>query len=210
MAQLSQEELELRILREDGGLVVVDKPFDLPSTGRQLEDSDSLQYALIQRYGSMTWAVHQLDADTTGVNVFVQQRELVKVWQARLRFPAACKSYLGIIHGNVPDAGMLLDTEIDGRQAVTRIQPLDQTDEAALLRIEIETGRTHQIRIHLQSIGLSLFGEEWYRPTKCTQHPRQALHAQRIQLPDTTLEAPVPADLLSLAGKLGLNIPENH
>lgn len=210
MVQLSQEELERRILNEADGLVVVDKPFDLPSTGQQLDDPDSLQHALIERYGTMTWAVHQLDADTSGVNLFVRERQLVKVWQGRLRYPTARKEYFGILHGSVAGAELLVDTDIEGRHAVTRICPLERCADATLARIWLETGRTHQIRIHLERIGHPLLGERWYRRPQCTRHPRQALHAHRVHLPDATLVAPIPADLRSLAGELGLSLASGH
>ncbi len=77
LATISQADLDLRILFETDRVVVVDKPWGVPSTGRRLDDPDSLQYALVQRYVSMTWAVHQLDADTSGLNVFVRRRESV-------------------------------------------------------------------------------------------------------------------------------------
>ena len=210
MAQLSQHELARRILRDDGEVIAVDKPFDLPSTGQQLDDPDSLQFALIERHGSMVWAIHQLDADTTGVNVFVTQRRLVKQWQSKLRFPTAHKSYLAIVHGRVAGAEVLVDADIDGRTAVTRIDPLDQTEGASLIRVWIETGRTHQIRIHLKRIGHPLLGEQWYRRPGCSLHPRQALHAHSIQLPEITLTAPVPGDMRSLADRLGLTLPLDH
>jgi len=210
MALLSQQDLAQRILLDEDGVVVVDKPFDLPSTGRQLDDPDSLQYALIERHGAMVWAVHQLDADTTGVNVFVTQRPLVKRWQSRLRFPAAEKTYLAVVHGRVAGAEFLVDADIDGRSAITRVHRIDQTDAASLVRVVIETGRTHQIRIHLQRVGHPLLGERWYRQPRCTRHPRQALHARSISLPHTTLTAPIPADLRALVERLGLALPGDH
>lgn len=210
MAHLSQQELTRRILREEGGLIAVDKPFDLPSTGRQLDDPDSLQYALIERCGAMVWAVHQLDADTTGVNLFASERALVKEWQSKLQYPSARKSYLGVVHGEVTGTEVLIDSSIDGRRAITKIHPIDRAPGTSLLRIWLETGRTHQIRIHLGRIGHPLLGEGWYRQPRCTRHPRQALHAHCIRLPETTLTAPIPDDLRSLAKQLGLAMPEDH
>lgn len=223
---LAPSELERRTLFESSGLVAIDKPWGLPSTGRRLDDPDSLQFALMHRYGAMVWAVHQLDADTTGVNLFVRSKELVAHWKQRMQFPNGTKTYLAVVHGQVELAEQRIDAPIGvlreepsrhlgltttGQRAVSNLRVLDRTDDASLLRVRIETGRTHQIRIHLTSIGHALFGEDWYREPKCTAHPRQALHAARIDLLDDedplTIASPLPEDLRVLLRELGLKLP---
>lgn len=225
LATLSQAELQRRILFESEDVVVVDKPWGIPSTGRRLSDPDSVQYALMQRYVSMTWAVHQLDADTSGVNVFVRRRNLVKVWQTRMRFPTGEKTYLAVVHGEFTadrtieaPVGVVRTTPsrhlgiaADGRRAVTRFEVLSRNTDFSLLRVQIETGRTHQIRIHATSIGHPLVGETWYRETPCRRHPRQALHAFELRFHDKeepeALTCPVATDLLELIRSLDLHLP---
>ncbi|MFT7167601.1 MAG: 23S rRNA pseudouridine1911/1915/1917 synthase, partial [Paracoccaceae bacterium] len=79
----------------------------------------------------------------------------------------------------------------------------------AAIRAEISTGRTHQIRIHLSSLGHPLVGEEWYREEPCQLHPRQALHAERLRVEaplPLDLRARIPGDLRELLGHLGLEL----
>lgn len=224
-ATLAPAELERRIVYETADVVVVDKPAGLPSTGRSLTDQGSLQRALIERHGSMTWAVHQLDADTSGLNVFVRQRRLVHLWHRRLSFPVGEKIYLAVVHGELRE-DRIVDAPIGfvrtepvrelgvtptGRAARTLFSVLDRVAGYSLLQVRIETGRTHQIRIHAASIGHSLVGEFWYRDTPCERHHRQALHAWQLRFHDggepARLECAVPGDLRALIASLGLVLP---
>ena len=65
-------DLDKRIIYENSDLLIVDKPFDIPTSGKTLSDDDCVQFWLQKRHGGMVWAVHQLDADTTGLNIFVK------------------------------------------------------------------------------------------------------------------------------------------
>jgi 23S rRNA-/tRNA-specific pseudouridylate synthase len=213
--------LEGRILLEAGTLLVIDKPPGLPSTGRSLDDDDCLQHAVIQRAGGMVWAVHQLDADTSGVNVFTTERRHVAALKEAMSAPSARKHYLAMVHGRptwetqiVTDPigmvdGTSLGVTTKGRSAHTEIEVLDRGPEHSLLRVRILTGRTHQIRIHAAHLGHPIIGEEWYRSPPCTLHPRQALHASRLTLKDhprLDVAAPIPDDLKRLASAIGLRL----
>ncbi len=218
---MTLKDLEGRILLETGTLLVLDKPPGLPSTGRSLDDDDCLQHALIQRAGAMVWAAHQLDADTSGVNVFTTAKRDVAPLKEALTAPSARKQYLAIVHGT-PDwdtlpvtapIGMVDGTSLGvtdrGRDARSEFEVLDRGPEHSLVRVRITTGRTHQIRIHAAHLGHPLVGEEWYRSPPCTVHPRQALHAGRLTLEGELrldVEAPIPDDLSLLARALGLRL----
>lgn len=213
------------IIYELGGLIVADKPPGLPTSGRTLEDSDSLQFALMQHFGEMVWAVHQLDADTSGINIFVREKRLVPHWQRRLRYPNGTKTYLAIVHGVVGFEERRIDAPIGvlteeptrqlgldpgGKRAVSEVRLLCRGAHTSLLEVRIETGRTHQIRIHLASLGHPLIGEDWYTDPKCELHPRQALHAWRVEFADEehprSMECPLPLDLTALMQSLGLTL----
>jgi 23S rRNA-/tRNA-specific pseudouridylate synthase len=210
------------LFREDG-LVAVDKPAGLASTGRDLDDPDCLQSWLIERTGRMVWAVHQLDADTSGVILFVERKRLVAELAQRLRHPGSRKVYLAICHGVPAFERKMVDARVgalagdsprrlgvtpSGRAARSRVVVVDRTQDAALVQVAIATGRTHQIRIHLASLGHPLVGERIYRDPPSELHPRHALHASSLTLggsPRQLFHAPFPADLERLARSLGLD-----
>ncbi|MFK7895253.1 MAG: RluA family pseudouridine synthase [Myxococcota bacterium] len=228
MNSLSSAELEARSLYRKGGLWVLNKPYDLPTSGRSLADPDCLQAQLIEQHGDMVWAVHQLDADTTGLNLFVTEKRLVHVFKQRMTWPLCVKTYLAVLHG-IPDRDEIhqeapigdhpedarrgLGVNPNGRSASTHFEIVDRGKDVCLARVRIETGRTHQIRIHAADMGHPLVGEEWYREPACSLHPRQALHAHCLSFRDgrdedepREFEAPIPEDLLDLCDGLGLDL----
>ncbi len=197
----------------DDELLIWNKPPDLPTSGRSLDDDDCLQFHFIQARGSMVWAVHQLDADTSGLNVFVLNKRAVGRMQKRMRSPNGQKTYLALVDAEVPWTQHLVDAPIarvagsmcvtdSGKPARTEFKVRRRGEGATLLEARLFSGRTHQIRVHLQHLGLSLFGEEWYRTTPCDKHPRQALHAWKLEFADglepSAWLAPPPDDLIRL------------
>lgn len=226
MNPLAAEELERRCLHTAGGLLAFDKPADLPTSGRDLEDPDCLQYQLMQRHGGMLWAVHQLDADTSGLNLFVTEKRLVQVHKQRMAWPNCEKRYLAVLRGapvwqaqhSTAPIGPLehspnrsLGVTPAGRHTSTHFEILARGAGACLALVRLETGRTHQIRIHAAHLGHPLLGEEWYTSPACTRYPRQALHAHELRFADGTsprrLAAPLPVDLRELCAQLGLAHP---
>jgi 23S rRNA-/tRNA-specific pseudouridylate synthase len=211
-------------LYQSDGVVIANKPAGLPSTGRDLEDPDCLQYRLMQHLGRKVWAVHQLDRDTSGVNLFVWKKSLAPLWQDRLGAEGSHKVYLAICHGSpsfdrlevdAPIAGSRFHGEwwwrvhSDGRPARSSLQVLDRVAGYAWVAVSIHTGRTHQVRIHLAHVGHPLVGEPRYCDPPCREHPRHALHATWLRIEcgsEKPLEvtAPLPADLIELARRLGL------
>ncbi len=218
----------LSLLHDDGRVLVVDKPPGLPATGRDRDDPHSLEHRLARRVGRTVWAVHQLDADTSGVIVFVTRKSLVATWAERLASQAD-KQYLAICHGvpsfdDVVVSAPLAPTgsqtppwwrvaatadEDGARPATSRLRVLDRAARHSLIDVTLVTGRTHQARLHLADVGHPLVGEKVYRTPPCDQHPRHALHAHAIRFRDgvapSALIAPLPDDLRALARRLGLD-----
>lgn len=210
----------ISVLNDAAGVVVVDKPPGLETAGRTLDDPRSVQYRLAAQLGRPVWAVHQLDRDTSGVCVFVRKRSLVAVWQKKLERPRARKLYLAIVHGRFAHESMRIDEPLrydearrrwtvgEGREAHTSVRRLSVTEAYSALEVELLTGRTHQARVHLAHVGHPLVGERRYREPPSTEHPRQALHAWRIELAGgEAFVAPIPEDLCALAARLGLSLP---
>ncbi|MGM0576628.1 MAG: RluA family pseudouridine synthase [Myxococcota bacterium] len=222
------------ILAAKGGLLVVNKPAGIPSTGRSLDDPDCLQSLLMKRLGrKRLWAIHQLDAGTTGINLFCTRKGLVSRYAERLQ--QGRKIYLAICHGQMEEE--LREVELplgrkkvgggktvpavlrDGKPAHTTVRRIGTSENVgegfSLVEVELHTGRTHQARLHLAAIGLPLVGERLHRKPPCRLFHRHALHAWRLLLPDRrgdleTLEAPFPEDMAALCDRLELPVPEGR
>jgi 23S rRNA pseudouridine1911/1915/1917 synthase len=222
------EAIALEIVHEDAALLVLNKPAGLvvhPGNGNwQGTMLNGLLHhhpplAAIPRAG----IVHRLDKDTSGLLVVAKtleaQTDLVRQLQAR----TVARLYLALVHGVVARDGFV-DAPIGrhqtqrtrmavtehGRAARTHYRVLERYARATLLECSLDTGRTHQIRVHLQSIGHPLVGDPVYRagrgtaPGPLANFKRQALHAYRLGLvhPQSGAamqwEAPVPEDLRTL------------
>jgi 23S rRNA pseudouridine1911/1915/1917 synthase len=183
-------------------------------------------------------AVHRLDRDTSGLMVFARtipaERHLVQQFKAH----TIHRSYLAIVHG-APEAqtiqSQLVRDRGDGRRgsardpqdksgqrAVTHIRPLERLGDYSLIECRLETGRTHQIRIHLSELGHYLCGDKVYcqplfQPTRVDKSgaPRLALHAQELGLvhpisgQELHFTMPLPPDLQKFLERLRGTRPSN-
>ena len=207
------------ILLQTEELLAINKPVGLPSTGRTLDDPESAQFVAQELVGAPLWALHQLDRDTSGVLLFARRKSAVAEWQAR--WPRLKKRYLAAVHGaftgprhvRLPIAplkgpgprrvSIAVDDDGLAKSAHTEVHLLDNAGPYSLVECTLHTGRTHQIRVHLEAIGHPLIGEGVYTDIPCGFHPSPALHA--LSLDEIT--APVPAELQALLKKMGLTLP---
>lgn len=198
------EAIALEIVYEDDALLVVNKSAGLvvhPGSGNwQGTMLNALLHHAPQLAGvPRAGIVHRLDKDTSGLLVvaktLIAQTNLVRQLQAR----SVKREYLAVAHGLIAHDGSV-DAPIgrhpsqrtkmavvrSGREAVTHYSVLEQLGRYTLIRCVLETGRTHQIRVHLQSIGHALVGDPVYgRATQAAalcNFKRQALHATRLGL----------------------------
>ena len=225
------EAIPLAIVHEDEAILVVDKPAGLvvhPGAGNP---GGTLMNALLHHAPQLAAVaragiVHRLDKDTTGLLVVAKspaaQTDLVRQLAAR----SVKREYVALAHG-----GVARDGEIDapigrhpvertrmavtrsGRPARTFYSVLERFAGATLLAVALDTGRTHQIRVHLRSIGHPLVGDPTYGPRRgavpsLDAFPRQALHAARLALVHPLTRAacawtaPMPADMDALVSGL--------
>jgi len=222
------QRMPLKVVFEDGELIVIDKPAGLvvhPGAGQPDRTLLNALLAHAPALGAVPRAgiVHRLDKDTSGLIVVAKtvsaQADLVKQLAAR----SMRRIYLAVVQGDPPASGVIdapvgRDVRARTRMAVThRGKPartayrvLERYGRAALVECRLETGRTHQIRVHFQHLRHPLVGDETYR--RGTRHgisfPRQALHATELTLvhPGTrqtmSWNAPLPRDMKRLVDTL--------
>ena len=210
-----------RIVHETERWIAVCKSAGLPSTGLNLRDPYCLQDILITDRKQHLWAVHQLDADTSGVILFTPHKEEVAILKKSLESPHTEKRYLALCQGSPEFEDYVVTAPIGpldnprgwgvsekGKPAKSLVRVLGKTKNACLVQVTILTGRTHQIRVHMERLGHSLIGEHWYSEPPCERHHRQALHALECRLwwreRQTLIVAQPPQDFFDCAQKLGL------
>ena len=215
------EEAPVRVVYEDDRLLVVDKPAGIvvhPAPGHR---SGTLAQALAGRArgGGEGWRagiVHRLDRDTSGLLVVAKDDEAHRRLKALLQARAIRREYLALVEGRPPARSGTIDAPL-GRDRRDRTRVSVQTDapraavthfeveralpRATLLRVRLETGRTHQIRAHLRAIGHPVAGDPRYGTRGLYGLQRQFLHAARLAFahPATgeaiEVESPLPPDL---------------
>jgi len=218
------QRMPLKIVFEDAAIIVIDKPAGLvvhPGAG---QPDRTLLNALLAHSPSLVnvpraGIVHRLDKDTSGLLVVAKTVEAQISLVKQLAEHSMRRIYLAVVQGDPPASGVIdapvgRDARVRTRMAVTQsgkpsrtnYRVLERYGHAALVECRLETGRTHQIRVHFQHLRHPLVGDETYR--RGTRHgvsfPRQALHAIELTLvhPGThkpmTWSAPLPRDLKRL------------
>jgi 23S rRNA pseudouridine1911/1915/1917 synthase len=222
VATVEPEEMELRIAYEDEHLLVVDKPAGVVVHPAPGHPTGTLVHGLVghavagggepERPG----IVHRLDRDTSGLMVVARSAAAHRRLQALLRRRDLKREYLALVVGRPRSRTGVIEAPIgrdranplrhsldtaSPRDAVTRFEVEELLPRHALLRVSLETGRTHQIRVHLAAIDLPVAGDPTYgRPGELGLE-RQFLHAARLAFPHPITEVPVevvsqlPADL---------------
>ena len=219
----------IKVLYQDRYILIVDKPAGLLSQPTQEREPDTLleragRYLAKTRGGSRPYVgiVHRLDRDTSGVMLLVCSRQALRPFQALFRAHTIERRYLTVVEGAVtPDRGTidlpLVADRGDGRRGVSRVPgkgvPAMTHYEvverfgatATLVACRLETGRTHQIRIHLAESGFPVVSDAVYRPSGLPPFPlpfsRQALHAQALGFihpfsgVGLRIEAPLPDEM---------------
>ena len=231
------EPIDLPIVHEDASIIVLDKPAGLvvhPAAGNW---SGTLLNGLLHHVPALAGVpragiVHRLDKETSGLMVVAKtleaQTDLVRQLQAR----TVKREYLALVWGTPQISGrveaaigrhprdrlkMAVSDHEGAKPAVTHYQRLATGSldgkPVSLLRCQLETGRTHQIRVHMQSIGFALVGDQLYGKSHLAQvFPRQALHAYRLGLvhprsgKSREWKAALPKDMTDLISSAGIDI----
>ncbi|MBW3628557.1 MAG: RluA family pseudouridine synthase [Gemmatimonadetes bacterium] len=221
--------MELAIAFEAADLLVLDKPpFVLvhpPTPQHDATLAHGVAHHLLQS-GVQTKVrpIHRIDRDTSGLVLFAKTAVAHHRLDLQLRDHTLRREYLAFVEGGVENAEGEIDAPIgkharstelravrpDGEPAITRYRVVERLAGATLLTLELETGRTHQIRVHLAHLHHPLIGDRAYGARESALLRRQALHCSRLSFlhPTTetpqTVEAPLPADLMQLHERLRL------
>ncbi len=230
---VQKEDIPLRFLYQDEDIAVVDKPCGMvvhPAAGNENGTLvNALLYCLSDLSGiggvRRPGIVHRLDKDTSGVMLVAKNDAAHVALSAQLKNRAMEKHYLAVVEGGLKEGHGLIDKPIarsprdrkkmavvpDGRNALTEWTRLETLRGATLVDVHLHTGRTHQIRVHMQSIGHPMAGDPLYGIKNGVTVPRLMLHAHTLSIthPRTgerlCFEAPLPEEFLHALQKLRLD-----
>jgi 23S rRNA pseudouridine1911/1915/1917 synthase len=232
-AEPRAEALPLDVLYQDADLLVLNKAAGMvvhPAAGHR---GGTLVNALLHHVTDLKGVggtlrpglVHRLDKDTSGVLVIAKHDAALAALQASFKAREVEKTYLALVHGQPPDQGtfrtlharhptqrLKFTTRVArGKEAITHYDVTRRFARAARVEIRLETGRTHQIRVHFTEAGHPLLSDALYG-TRASRRPeviaRQALHAWKLSFPhpnsglQLTFTAPIPADFRAAEKRL--------
>lgn len=207
------------IVHEDEDILVIDKPANMPIHPSLNHYEHTLANAVCHYFASQNIpytfrCVNRLDKNTTGLTIVAKHMLSSAILSRDVASKTIKREYLAIVKGNTKDFGTI-DMPIarkdastiercinyeTGERAVTHYRKIDTKNGYTLLSLILETGRTHQIRVHMSSIGHPLIGDFLYHPSS-DELPRQALHSHKLEFihPVTkvpmTFTAPLPQDM---------------
>lgn len=214
------EDIPLDIVYEDEDVAVVNKPQGMvvhPSAGHS---TGTLVNALMYHIKDLSsingvvrpGIVHRIDKDTSGLLMIAKNDKAHNALASELKDQKSLRKYLAIVHGNLPNDRGIIEAPIGrsdkdrkkqavtakGKPALTRFHVLERFGDYTLVELTLETGRTHQIRVHMAYIGHPVAGDPAYGPRKTLKGNGQFLHAQTLgfthprtgELVQFTAEAP--------------------
>ncbi|GAK39716.1 RluA family pseudouridine synthase [Paenibacillus urinalis] len=229
--EILPENIPLEVVYEDSSVIVVNKQRGLvvhPAPGHA---SGTLVNALMYHCHDLSGIngelrpgiVHRIDKDTSGLLMAAKNDKAHASLAAQLKDHSVNRRYIALVHGHVQhdqgtidapigrdahDRKMFTVTERNSKHAVTHFSVMERLGDYTLLELKLETGRTHQIRVHMKFIGHSLVGDPMYGRSKGVKMNGQALHAATLGFvhPDSgeTLEfnAPLPQDMEDVLASL--------
>lgn len=219
--------LPLTIIYEDADLLIIDKPAGMPVHPSSNHNHNTLANALAWHFAQQNIpfvfrCTNRLDQDTSGLVLVAKHMVSSAVIASMVKRHDIHREYLAIVRGNITPSsgtinaplsrkpGNIIEQEVDfvhGENAVTHYHTLTQKNGYSLVSLILETGRTHQIRVHMKYLGFPLIGDYLYNPDM-EQIGRQALHSYRLSFshPITGKQmeftAPMPDDMQNVVRTL--------
>jgi 23S rRNA pseudouridine1911/1915/1917 synthase len=195
------EKMNLDIVFEDDDVIVVNKPQGMVVHPAPGHENGTLVNGLLDHAPLATvngelrpGIVHRIDKDTSGLLMVAKNDQAMLSLSAQLKAKTNQRKYLAIVHGNFKEEAGTINAPIgrskkdrkkmaiveDGRPAVTHFRVLERFTDYTLIECELETGRTHQIRVHLKYIGHPVAGDPLYGPRNTLKGNGQFLHAKLL------------------------------
>ena len=210
------------ILYEDDVLLFVNKPAGIVVQQRMFEPDEPFLHDLVQRYTSPAFLMQRLDRGTSGVMFFSKNSDMNVRLTRQFERKTIRKTYLAICEGELAETqtvdapiartgAILFGVRDHGKRSITHVAPLHASAAGSLLSIRLETGRTHQIRVHLAAIGHPLAGDWLYGQETAS---RPMLHAAELEMTHPLtgqrlrVAAPAPDDFRTEAERRGLRLSE--
>ncbi|WP_096155116.1 RluA family pseudouridine synthase [Bacillus sp. FJAT-45066] len=225
--EMVAEDIQLTILYEDEEVLLINKPSHMNSIPSREHPTGSVANALLHYYkkNGIPATVHivtRLDRDTSGVMLIAKNRFVHHLFSLQQTQHEINRSYFAIAHrltqgdagtidapiGRKPDSIIEREVRSDGQLAVTHYEVISKSRDYTVLRLQLETGRTHQIRVHLAFLGHPLVGDDLYGGKRDIIN-RQALHSEKITFfhpilkKEMTFMADLPEDMKELIKQLG-------
>ncbi|MEG0327162.1 MAG: RluA family pseudouridine synthase [Erysipelothrix sp.] len=217
----NQKDTPLKILYEDNEILVIEKPYKLLTIATN-KNEDMTAYRLASEYvksqntRNRIFVVHRLDQDTSGVLMFAKSEAVKNLYQKDWNNLVLDRTYVAIVEGSVKKEEDTVKSFLrenktthmysttSGQEAITHYKVIKKTDNVSILKVNIDTGRKNQIRVHMNDIGHPIIGDRKY-DAKTNPLKRLGLHAYRLQIknPKTkkvmTFIAPLPPKFKKLS-----------
>ncbi len=201
---IKPQNILLEVVYEDEYLAIINKPANMVVHPTESITEDTLVNAIMYRFKDLSdldlpfrpGIVHRLDKDTTGLIIIAKNNNIHLLLQKMFKERSVKKTYLAIVHGKIQDQ-IVVDLPIGrhikdrkkmsvrkdiGKEAITRIYPILYNENYSLLKINIDTGRTHQIRVHLKYINHCIVGDKIYgQKNEKVNFKSQLLHAYKLE-----------------------------
>jgi 23S rRNA pseudouridine1911/1915/1917 synthase len=222
VSTIEAEDIPLRVVYEDADVLIIDKPAGLVTHPAPGQNSGTLVNALLARGGIAAYGtvagedrpgiVHRLDRDTSGLIVVARNDKAQSALMAQLKSRRVKKTYLALVQGQMPAENGRIEAPIgrdprhyskmavipSGRPSVTGYRVRERFPVWSLLEVDLQTGRTHQIRVHLASIGHPVAGDPMYATGVARTGPdglnRLFLHSWRIEFASPSGDKPIRAE----------------
>lgn len=214
--------ISLSILYEDDALLIVNKPPFMPVHPSALHYSDSLSNGIKYYFNSIGFnkkirPINRLDKDTSGIVLFAKNEYIQECLVKQMKSKAFVKEYIAVLDGILPEKqgtisapitrkeNSIIEREVsdNGETAITHFELIKTVDNMSLVKFTLETGRTHQIRVHSKYLGHPIIGDTLYGLSSPLIN-RQALHAHKVSFihpiakEKVSITADLPYDISSL------------